>query len=74
MCEVLYTRNRESLAGANIWLMNPFLKMDFVMQNHLNINEFKWIQVGQWLKFSEVDILDWYILYISHQPYHPVRF
>ena len=55
---------RESLAGANIWLMNPFFEDGFCYAKPFELpNEFKWIQVGQWLKFSEVDILDWYILY-----------
>lgn len=53
----------DSEDGANIWLMMPFFEDNFCFAQLFELpEEFKWIQVGQWLKFSESDLLDWYIL------------
>lgn len=53
----------DSEDGANIWLMMPFFEDTFCFSQLFELpEEFKWIQVGQWLKFSESDLLDWYIL------------
>lgn len=50
--------------GANIWLMSPFFEGDFCMARPFELPvEFEWIQVGQWLKLQESELLDWYILY-----------
>ena len=55
--------SKESLDGANIWLMRPFFEDGFCYAQPFELpKEFEWIQVGQWLKFAETDLLDWYIL------------
>ncbi|AYO53310.1 DUF2314 domain-containing protein [Acinetobacter wuhouensis] len=49
--------------GANIWLMSPFFEEGFCYAQPFELpKEFEWIHVGQWLKFAEEDLLDWYIL------------
>lgn len=53
----------DSENGANIWLMTPFFEDNFCFARPFELpEEFKWIQIGQWLKFSESDLLDWYVL------------
>ncbi|MFH7766583.1 DUF2314 domain-containing protein [Acinetobacter sp. BSP-28] len=53
----------DSEEGANIWLMTPFFEDHFCFARPFELpEEFTWIQIGQWLKFSEFDLLDWYIL------------
>ncbi|SDX89178.1 DUF2314 domain-containing protein [Acinetobacter kyonggiensis] len=55
--------SQDSEEGANIWLMTPFFEDNFCFAQLFEVPEiFKWIQVGQWLKLSESEILDWYIL------------
>ena len=50
--------------GANIWLMSTFFECDFCIYRPFELPvEFEWIQVGQWLKLQESELLDWYILY-----------
>jgi len=49
--------------GANIWLMSPFFQDGYCCAQLFELpEEFTWIKVGQWLKFPEKDILDWYLL------------
>ena len=49
--------------GANIWLMSPFFEEGFCYAQPFELpKEFEWVRVGQWLKFAEKDLLDWYIL------------
>ena len=49
--------------GANIWLMAPFFENGHCCAQPFELpEEFTWIKVGQWIKFPEEDILDWYLL------------
>ncbi len=55
--------NPESEEGANIWLMSPFFKDGYCCAQPFELpEEFTWIEVGQWLKFHEEDLMDWYLL------------
>lgn len=50
--------------GANIWLISPFFEDGFCMARPFELpEEFEWIQVGQWLKLQESELLDWYIIF-----------
>lgn len=49
--------------GANIWLMSPFFENGSCCAQPFELpEEFSWIKIGQWLKFPEEEILDWYLL------------
>ena len=49
--------------GGNIWLTEPFFDSGHCYAQPFELpEEFTWIKVGQWLKFPEKDILDWYLL------------
>jgi uncharacterized protein YegJ (DUF2314 family) len=49
--------------GANIWLTNPFFEDGYCYAQPFELpKEFNWIKVGQWLKFPESDLMDWYLL------------
>jgi uncharacterized protein YegJ (DUF2314 family) len=49
--------------GAYLWLMQPEFSEGFCYAKPFELPEnFSWIQVGQWLKFSEDSLLDWYLL------------
>lgn len=63
-CVKFYIPERKDAShGANIWLMNPFFEEEFCYAQPFELpKEFEWVQVGQWLKFAEKDVLDWYIL------------
>ena len=55
--------NPDSSEGANIWLMSPFFENNFFYARVFELpSEFQWLKVGQWLKFEESTLLDWYIL------------
>ncbi len=49
--------------GANIWLTGPFFENGNCCAQPFELpEEFTWLKVGQWIKFPEEDILDWYLL------------
>ena len=53
----------DSEHGANIWLMRPFFEYGYCFAQPFELpEEFTWIEVGQWLKFPEEDLMDWYLL------------
>lgn len=53
----------KSKEGAYIWLMAPFFQDGHCCAQPFELpKEFKWIKVGQWLKFPESKLLDWYLL------------
>ena len=55
--------SQNSESGANIWLTQPFFESGSCLAQPFELpEEFTWIKVGQWLKFPEEDILDWYLL------------
>ena len=55
--------NPEGSEGANIWLMSPFFESGYCCAQPFELpEEFSWTEVGQWLKFPEEEILDWYLL------------
>ena len=53
----------ESTDGAFLWLMSPVFEDGFCYAQPFELpKQFTWIKVGQWLKFAEADLLDWYLL------------
>lgn len=49
--------------GGNIWLTKPFFEDQYCFAQLFELpKEYIWLQVGQWVKFAELDLLDWYIL------------
>ena len=53
----------DSNRGAYIWLMNPFFEEGFCYAQPFELpQEFTWIEVGEWIKFDEREIIDWYLL------------
>ncbi len=63
-CVKLYIpESQDAEDGANIWLTGPFFENGHCCAQPFELpEEFTWIRVGQWIKFPEEDILDWYLL------------
>ena len=61
--KVFLPETQDATEGANIWLMQPFFEANHCYAQPFELpEEMTWLSVGQWLKFAEEDILDWYIL------------
>ena len=53
----------DSERGAYIWLANPEFEDGFCYAQLFELpTEFSWIKVGEWIKFREQEIIDWYLL------------
>jgi uncharacterized protein YegJ (DUF2314 family) len=53
----------DSDKGAYIWLINPDFEDGFCYAQPFELpEEFTWIEVGEWIKFSAQEIIDWFLL------------
>ncbi|RZG77397.1 DUF2314 domain-containing protein [Acinetobacter sp. WCHAc060025] len=63
MCEILYSRISRRFSWCKYLADESLFEEGFCYAQPFELpKEFEWIHVGQWLKFAEEDLLDWYIL------------